>query len=854
MEFNFLERPVGLSSAHGEKMKVAKRNFSDLVILFLLASPLLLRAGFEVKVIKSPADLPEHFCSLGQKGDILLLDGRNYILIGASPRLIVTSSNYPYGNAMGSILSFVPAGKGLASDLNIGAPVLRIKDKTHQVIYSKLEQVQPAAEGAPVEFEVWGPFEDKEGRQARIKTSYVFYPEKGRVDITSTLTNTGKVAFEDLGYSLFFDAYNFYSFNPYNEKKFPGLNFRVYQKKGHSTGWISFNPVGKEETRFPGELGPGEECKLRYVLLTNTSSLSLLENIYQILETTPVKAVVYFKDFDGDSMELVVREALTSSVFYRTILEKPSSSEVLLPPGIYYFQANFFPAVVEELVEVKEGQENSCVLENPPLGTVNVKVKNSEGDYVPGKVTFLGLAPTQSPYFQPDNPVETGRSWERFKNSCFPGKDGLDVTLPVGTYLVYASRGPEYSMDQKVVEVVKEENREQVFVVDHVVATPGLVSLDPHMHTQRSDGSAAIPERIKSAVAEGVEIAVASDHNTVTDYSGALKKLKLESELAVIFGSEVTTPDVIHYNTYPMELRPSEEGNGAINSAADEASPLFQASRQKNPAAILEVNHPRAGSLGYFNNVYLDQGSAATALTSFATDFDLLEVLNGPYFFSSNRVAIEDWFHLLNRGYFFPLVGASDAHGLDGDETGYSRTYVFYDGEKGGRLDRGALIQALKKGRSFATNGPIVEFKVNGRYTSGDLVQANGGTVDIRLEVRSAPWVAVDEVRVFLNGERKMIFPVPASETAATRFEKDITLSLKEDAYICVEVLGKKTLFPVLQRPSRSGLLKDGTLPYALTNPVFVDVDGNAKFDPPFIEKIRVEPEPSGPTKKISRY
>jgi hypothetical protein len=854
MEFNFLGWPASHSLGPGEKMKIAEKTFAGLVLAFLLASPLLLRAGFEVKIIKSPADLPEHFCSFGQKGDILLRDGKNYILLGASPRLIVTSSNYPYGNAMGSILGFVPAGRSLTSNLNIGAPVLRIKDKTHHVIYSKFEQTRAAAKGAPVEFEARGFFQGKEGERAQVITTYVFHPEKGRVDITSSLTNTGNVPFEDLGYSLFFDAYNFYSFNPYNEKKFPGLNFRVYQKKGHTLGWISFNPVGKEESRFPGKLGPGEACHLRYVLLTDISSLSLLENIYQILKTTPVKAAVQFKDFDGDWMELVVREALTSSVFYRTILEKPASSEVILPPGIYYFQANFFPAVVEELVEVKEGQENSCVLENPPGGTVTVEVKNSQGNRVPGKVTFFGLAPTKSPYFQPDNPVETGRSWERFKNSCFPGQDGLEVTLPVGTYLVCASRGPEYSLDQKVVEIVKEENREQVFLVDRVVAAPGLISLDPHMHTQRSDGSASIPERIKSAVAEGVEVAVASDHNSVTDYSGVLRGLKLENELAVIYGSEVTTPDVIHYNTYPMEFRPSEAGNGAINSAADEASPLFRASRQKNPAAVLQVNHPRAGSLGYFNNVYFDQESGSTALTAFATDFDLLEVLNGPYFFSSNRVAIEDWFHLLNRGYFFPLVGASDAHGLDGDETGYSRTYVFYHGENGGRLDRAALIQALRKGRSFATNGPLILLKVNGEYTSGDLVQAKEGRVDVRLDVRSAPWVAVDEVRVVLNGERKMIFPVSASETAVTKFEKDVTLNFKEDSYICVEVLGKRTLFPVLQQPSWSGLLKDGTLPYALTNPVFVDVDGNAKFDPPFIQKIRLEPEPSGPPRKVSRY
>ncbi len=823
--------------------------------LFLLASPLLLRAGFEVKIIQSPKDLPEPFCSLGQRGDILLRDGRSYALIGASPRLLITSANYPTGNAMGNILSFVPSGKNLASDLNIGSPALRIKDKTHYVVYSDIGQVKPGAQMAGTAFEAQGYYEDKEARKARIRTTYVFIPEQGRVEITSTIANTGKVAFEDLSFSLFFDAYDRYYFNPYNEKKFPNLNFRVYQKKGHSLGWVSFNPVEKndEESRFPGKLGPGDECTLRYALLTDTSSSSLLESIYNILGAKPVKAVASFNNFSGDWMELVVREVFTSSVFFRAILETPLETDIPIPPGIYRFQANFFPAVVEELAEVGPGKKNSCVLKNPPLGLLTVRIKNSSGKYVPGKVTFIGLAPTRSPYFQPDSPVETGRSWERNKNSCFPAPEGLEVNLPVGTYLVCASHGPEYTTDLKAIEVVHERNREVGLLVDQAVDTPGLIAFDPHMHTRRSDGRISIQERIKEALAEGLEAIVATDHNTVTDYSEALKTLGLEEELAFIHGCEVTVDDIVHFNTYPMAFRPSEHGNGAILATADEASPLFLASREKNPGAVLQVNHPRAGDIGYFNNLYLDPESAATALAQFNLDFDLLEVLNGPYFYSANTAAIEDWFHLLNRGYYFPIVGSSDSHGIDRDETGYSRTYVFYNGEKGSRLDSGVTIQALKKGRAFATNGPIIELKVNGRYSLGDLVPANDGKVAIRLGIRSAPWVDIDEVRLILNGERKYIFPVSNQATSGAALEKKISLTLNRDTYICVEVLGKKTLFPVLQEASSNGSLKNGTLPYALTNPVFVDVDGNSKFDPLFTQKIRTVEQPGKGAKKISR-
>ncbi len=837
-------------------MEVRKK-FCPLSLLFfcLLLSFLSfpLQAGVEIRVIQSLDDLPAPFSTLAKRGDILIADGTHYALLGATPRPLRTSANYPYGNAMGTILGFVPASQKTASDLNIGAPVLRIKDRTRRPTYATLEQIKSGGAEALVIFEAQAVFEDKEGKKALIKTTYVFHPGKGHIDISSVLTNTGKGGFEDFSFSLFFDAYARYYFNPYHEKRFPSLNFRAYQKKGHSLGWVNLNPVEKEENRYPGRLAPGEKCELAYVLFSDSSQQAVLESIYGLMGIKPVRAAVLFNGFDGDWMELVVREAVSSSIFFRSILEEPVYQEVLLPPGVYRFQANFFPATVEEMVEIRPEEKNACELKNPAQGFVKVRIKNSQGEHVPGKVALLGLAGTKTPYFRPDNPVETGRSWERFKNSCYPGEEGLEVPLPVGTYLVYASRGPEYTIDQKVLEVLKDEEYTLVFQIDKVVQTPGLVSLDPHMHTRKSDGSVSIEERIKSVIAEGVDAAVASDHNTITDYSAALKKLRLDCHLAVMPGNEVTTPDVIHFNTYPLKVRPDEPGNGAINSASDEAGPLFLASREKDPGALIQVNHPRAGSLGYFNNLALDQESAATALTAFDMDFDLLEVLNGPYFYFSNQAAVEDWFHLLNRGYFFPLVGSSDSHTIDRGEPGYSRTYVFYSGEKADRLDWPSLLQPLKKGRSFATNGPVIEFRVNGPSRPGDLLEAKAGKVDIHLEVRSAPWVDVAEVRLIFNGQRRIIFPVRAKETDILKLEQDISLTLKEDTFICIEAAGTKTLFPVLQETSTSGLLEDAAVPYALTNPVFIDVNGNGKFDPPLPEKIRLTDEPCGSHQKISR-
>ncbi len=818
-------------------MNKKTRRLSPVLFLLLLAPPVLLHAGLEVRVIKGPDDLPAKFSSFAQKGDFFLSDGEFYALLGGSPRRIVTSANYPYGNAMGSLLGFVPARENISGDLNIGSPVVRVEEKTRHIVYSTIKPVETGPEAV---FEATGYFEDKSGRTAEIKTTYIFYPGQGRIDIASTIVNTGQAAFEDLNYSLFIDTYNRFHFSPYHDKKFPHLNFRVYQKKGHDLGWISFSPAEKAQTRRPGRLAPGEKFELRGALLVEDSDIDLLGKIYHILEIQPAEASIAIEKADDDWLELTVRDVQTSAVFYRRILESAGSKKILLPPGLYRVQASFFPALAEEMLEVKVDRENSVRLVNPPLGTLKIKIRNSQGEAVLGKVSFLGISPTRSPYFRPDNPIETGRSYEGFKNSCFPGEEGLEIKLPPGSYLASASCGPEYSVDQKAIEVVVGENGELVFVIDRVVKTPGLVSFDPHLHTTRSDGTPSIPERIRSVVAEGIEVIAATDHNTVTDYFPDLKKLGLEKKLAVLPGNEITTPDVIHFNSYPLEIRPNEPMNGAINSASDEAGQLFAESRKKNPAAIIQVNHPRAGDLGYFNNLNLDPETAATALPGLSLEFDLLEVLNGPYYFSSNQSSIEDWFHLLNRGYYFPIVGSSDSHGIDRGEPGYSRTYIMYSGGEANNLDLQSFLQSLKKGRSFVTNGPLLALLVNGRASLGDTISVKGGRVDIQAQAWSAPWVEIGEVRLVLNGERRIIFPLNGAGRKAEEFRQEISLTLAEDTSICLEALGRRTMFPVLQSLSRTGEFEGGTIPYAITNPVFVDVDGNGRFDPPRQEKIRL--------------
>jgi len=819
--------------------------FLVLTIVFIFPSPARPEAEVQVKVIRSESDLPEAFCPLWKPDDILISDGSTLVLVGGTARPLLSPMKYPAPNAMGSLLGFVPAGRKLEGTLNIGAPAFRIKGKTEWMTYAQAAPGRRADDGSPT-IECAGVFEKPGWGRAAVKTTYAVPPGRGRVELVSVVTNTGLSELKDFGYSLAFSADHSYSFSPYHRDAFPKLNYRIFPRKGHYLSWHNPNPVDEGERRSPGTLKPGASFTVRYVLAVDRDHEPLLRELALTLDLETAEAILAFKNVEGPSLEVIVREFETGAVFFRTFLEEPFATKVTLPVGRYVLRANFFPAVRERNIVVKPGADNLVVVENSSLGALRVKIRDGRGEAVPGKVTFLGLDPTKSPYFRPENPRASGRAFETVKNSVYPPEAGLEVKLPVGHYLVFAARGPEYDRDIRAVEVLKDDLQSLVFTVDRIVRAPGFVSLDPHLHTIASDGHMSAAERLRSVVAEGLDVAVATDHNVIIDYAEPLQKLGYEKLLAVLPGYELTRSGVLHANVLPAARVEGHPQAGAVPVDPEDPATLFRLAREAHPGAVLMINHPRAGDLGYFNNFELDKETAEKASAGFDLSFDLFEGLNGPNFFRGNQEAVEDWLNLLNRGYYFPIIGSSDAHGIASGEPGYSRTYVAYEGGKGEAFDPAAFLRALKQGRSFATNGPLVDVRLNGKARPGETIRAEGGAVTMEIAVSGAPWVAVDEVRVIVNGERRVVFPVHDDGKAPERFRRVFSLVFDRDGAVVVEVLGRRSLYPVVQKPTVDGLAPNASLPYAITNPIFVDIDGNGRFDPLRPEKVRV-PNPGRP-------
>ncbi|MCJ7582701.1 MAG: hypothetical protein MUP98_19465, partial [Candidatus Aminicenantes bacterium] len=370
------------------------------IILALLLIPLSIQsAEFQIKIIESEADLPENFCSIWEKGDYLITDGEFLILIGGTSRRLYSNNYYYIADAQGSLISMVPAGKKQKSEMAVGAPNLALDGKRIMIDYTSIDPGKMNAEDGSFEFTARADYIGENGLKANIETVYLFAPQTGRIDIRSMIQNTGNIAFEDLQYSIYFTANHSYNFSPYNRRSSPDLRFNVYPKGDHFLGWMNKNPITASGAVSPGDLAPGKSYSVYYSLLVNTDAQILLEKLYDFTSVKPENATVTFADHDGSELELTIRDVLSGAVYFRSYLSDTYSYDVLLPEGVYRAQTNFFPATNERIFSVKTEEDNTCSIQSPSTAPAHLRITNTQGEHVPGKVTFIGLDPTPSPYF-----------------------------------------------------------------------------------------------------------------------------------------------------------------------------------------------------------------------------------------------------------------------------------------------------------------------------------------------------------------------------------------------------------------------------------------------------------------------
>lgn len=520
-----------------------------------------------------------------------------------------------------------------------------------------------------------------------------------------------------------------------------------------------------------------------------------------------------------------------------------------------------------EAVAVTPGESITVTL--PGTGHVSATLTDADGEPLPGRLTIVGLDPSPpSARLAGDGADALAPGIAAIVDSA---DGGFETDLEPGSYDLWLSRGPEYDAWSTTIELVAGGDEQLAATLHRVVDTPGYLSGDFHVHSQSStDSTVTNLQRVQNMVAEGVEILISTDHATVVDYGPDVTELGVGEWLATGTGQEVSTFDYGHYNAFPLPHDPELHNGGAIDWPGKTQREIRDEIVAKEPTAVFQLNHPRSiptpAAVGnYFEQVDLvfDAEGAYSGPNSrdpeevrldptdelFQLTFTAMEVMTW-----LNVQGLSDWFNLINAGVFITATGNSDTHTTRVESSGWPRNFVRVGTDAPAELAIEDLVAALHGGRSVVSFGAFPDLVVMGSTVGevGDTVRPDAaGEVAVAVTVQSPTWAAFDRVEI-IDGSTGALLGggavVPIVEPGATGSERlsatvEATYTVAEDHWVVALVTGSSSLFPVVPynhadrstvtlEELRSGVLPDSATVFAVTNPIWIDADGDGQITP----------------------
>jgi hypothetical protein len=457
---------------------------------------------------------------------------------------------------------------------------------------------------------------------------------------------------------------------------------------------------------------------------------------------------------------------------------------------------------------------------------LHYRIRGEQGQLVPAKLTVLPVGRARRPRLGPRTGLTRGLDVAAHHRVFSLAGQG-SVAVPPGVYDVVVSRGLEWDTVRTRVDLREGDARIEA-TLRRVVDTAGWIATDLHVHAERStDSVIPMASRVAQLISEGIELIVSTDHNTISDYAPTISELGVRHLITSARGSEITTKNWGHLGAFPL---PADVvwNRRTVLTGAHTGAGFIAAVRRVSPSSIIILNHPHSRTSSYLRDGEWDPRTDR-ARPGFSWDFDAIEIVNGYHRFNL-RSAIDrnlrTWFKLLDHGHLIAAVGASDTHQLRAisGQGGYARTYVLVGDDRPTAVSPGDVVQAIKAKRALISTGPFVRATIAGRGL-GELAPAPGGQAFLEIEVQAAPWVPTTSITVYVGGKVASRIPIPARrDTLRIVVREPITAA--RDTYVVVRVDGRGTMKPVVGE-------HDHEMPsLAITNPIFLDTDGNGRYDP----------------------
>jgi len=460
-----------------------------------------------------------------------------------------------------------------------------------------------------------------------------------------------------------------------------------------------------------------------------------------------------------------------------------------------------------------------------PMGKLVIAVADKSGRIVPARVSVVAAdgrsyAPDSS-WMHADDGYD--RQVSDFETRYFHSDGRATVSLPAGPAKVTVWHGLEHEVANRLVTVQASQRAAlsvQLQPLDLPEDWRSWDSGDVHVHMNYGGTYRNTPARLaRQAKAENLDLMFnlivnkeqripdiawfstepdgASNRDVVllhaqefhTSYWGHMGLLGLDEHLLI--------PD---YSAYP--------GTAAASIYPDNA-------------VVAEMAHAQGAAVGYvhpFSSPPPDPETDESLTNALPVDValgnvDYYEVVG----FADHRASAQVWYRLLNTGFRVAAAGGTDAMAnyasLRGP-VGINRTYVQIDGDaREPAARRDAWLAGLKRGRTIATNAPLLGLRVDGKGP-GNEVERDRGEHELQYSGFLRSVVPVDHLELVYNGEVVKTFDLGADRKSA-----DVNGSLRvgESGWLLLRAWNDGS-HPMVFDP----------YPYATTTPVYITVDGQA--------------------------
>jgi TolB protein len=392
-----------------------------------------------------------------------------------------------------------------------------------------------------------------------------------------------------------------------------------------------------------------------------------------------------------------------------------------------------------------------------PQARLTLDIRDEQGHGVPARVSVIGsdgrAAAPASVWMQADDGFDRARQSSETHYFHCPSRCTLDA--PAGDTTIWVQRGFRYEPWRQSVKLAAGAERTVPVTLqpnDLPASFGKWRSADLHVHMNYGGHYRNTPEKLaQQARAEDLDVV----------YN-------------LIVNKEERVPDIGYFRPDPdpasgegvlilhaQEFHTSYWGHlGLLHLSDHVLTPDFSAYQHTALASpfphngiISDLAHAQGALVGYVHPFDWDidpprEKSLTHQLPADVANgkVDYVEVVG----FADHKSTANVWYRLLNLGFRLPAGAGTDAMANYASLRGpVGMNRVFLD--TGGEMTPTALRDALKAGRTFASNGPLLGLELDGKRPGGTVSRSVPGKVGYRIALRSP--VAVDHLELVQNGK-----------------------------------------------------------------------------------------------------